>query len=96
MPARELESSPLACTVFGDLVGDLSSIPSTEWLKLARLDEFFLAGYNDAISYAELIVIHEGVGFFEFLVFQRNQRKTLTLDSFLRRNQNEFPSCLEL
>jgi hypothetical protein len=54
-------------TVFEDLVGGLSSVPATEWLKFAKLDEFFLAGYNDAIPYGELIVINQGLVLREFL-----------------------------
>lgn len=54
-------------TVFEDLVGDCTSIPAREWLKFAKLDEFFLAGYNDSIPYGELIVIEEGVVLREFL-----------------------------
>ena len=55
-------------TVFEDLSGGCSWIPSTDWLKFAELDEFFLAGYNSATLSAELIVIERGVVLREFLV----------------------------
>jgi hypothetical protein len=49
-----------AWTVFDDLTGGFGSIPADEWLKFALSNNFVFAGYNDAIAYAELIVITNG------------------------------------
>jgi hypothetical protein len=54
-------------TTFNDLSGHFSSIPAREWLGFAERDEFFLAGYNDAIPYGELVSIREGIVEREFL-----------------------------
>ena len=48
-------------TVFEDLSGGYGFIEAEEWLKFAKNDEFVLAGYNDAIICAEMIVISNGV-----------------------------------
>lgn len=48
-------------TVFEDLSGGYSFIEPEEWKKFAQKDEFVLAGYNDAILYAEMVVITDGV-----------------------------------
>jgi len=44
-------------TVFEDLTGAFSSIPGEKWLNFAENDPLVVAGYNDAIVYAELIII---------------------------------------
>src|SRR5574341_466717 len=53
-------------TIFEDLSGCLSFVPIQQWLSFAGRDEFFLAGYNDAILVAELIVISDGTVLREF------------------------------
>lgn len=54
-------------TVFEDLSGILSLLPSSDWLLLAQSDSLFFAGYNDAIAYAELHFIEGGAVIREFL-----------------------------
>ncbi len=54
-------------TVFEDLSGWFSGLSSKEWLKFAEENEFVLAGYNDAISYGQLIVIKNGKLIRDFL-----------------------------
>ncbi|HKA21306.1 MAG TPA: hypothetical protein VKN18_23720 [Blastocatellia bacterium] len=54
-------------TVFEDLSGHCGSIPADSWLSFAESDDFVFAGYNDAISYGELIVIENGTVVREFL-----------------------------
>jgi hypothetical protein len=54
-------------TVFEDLSGYCSYIPSDSWLSFAQYDDFVFAGYNDAIAYGELIVIENGAVVREFL-----------------------------
>jgi hypothetical protein len=54
-------------TVFEDLSGHCGSISADSWLSFAEYDAFIFAGYNDAISYGELIVIENGVVVREFL-----------------------------
>lgn len=54
-------------TVFEDLSGGFSTIPSESWLVFAQKDPFTYAGYNDAIPYGELIVIENKVILREFL-----------------------------
>ena len=48
-------------TVFEDLMGGYSFIGVEQWLKFAKDDEFVFAAYNDAILYAEMVVIVEGI-----------------------------------
>ena len=48
-------------TVFEDLMGAFSFIDAEEWKAFAKEDEFVFAAYNDAMLYAELIVITDGV-----------------------------------
>jgi hypothetical protein len=54
-------------TIFNDLSGHFSSIPARRWAGFAEHDEFFLAGYNDAIPYGELVAIQDGSIVREFL-----------------------------
>ena len=46
-------------TVFEDLTGAYSSIPAEKWLEFAENEPLVVAGYNDAIVYAELIAIEK-------------------------------------
>ena len=48
-------------TVFEDLMGGSSFIDVEQWLKFAKDDEFVFAAYNDAILYAEMVVIVDGI-----------------------------------
>lgn len=48
-------------TVFEDLFGGYSFIETESWKKFAEEDELVFAAYNDAILYAELILIMDGV-----------------------------------
>lgn len=54
-------------TVFEDLSGGFSTMPASVWLSYAENDELVVAGYNDSIPYAELIIITHGVVRKEFL-----------------------------
>lgn len=47
-------------TVFEDLSGGYSFIDPEHWKKFAGTDELVFAGYNDAMLYAEMIVIENG------------------------------------
>lgn len=47
-------------TIFEDLSGAYSFIETDSWLEFADNNEFLLAGYNDAIIYAELLAITDG------------------------------------
>lgn len=48
-------------TIFEDLSGDYSCIGAEQWKDYAKGNELVFAGYNDAILYAELIVIENGI-----------------------------------
>ncbi|HEU4526296.1 MAG TPA: hypothetical protein VFR62_14820 [Gemmatimonadales bacterium] len=54
-------------TVIEELSGGLSERPVTDWLELARGGDLVYAGYNDAIPYAQLIVVEGGRRVREFL-----------------------------
>lgn len=54
-------------TVFEDLSGHFTGVPAEHWMEFAQLNDFVLAGYNDAIGCAELIVISNGGIIREFL-----------------------------
>lgn len=54
-------------TLFQDLSGVLGSIPGESWAEFAGKDEFIMAGYNDAVPYAELVTIVGGRLVREFL-----------------------------
>lgn len=47
-------------TVFEDMTGYLGTKSTQDWLRLAAQDALVFAGYNDAIAYAELIVVLHG------------------------------------
>lgn len=47
-------------TIFEDLSGGYSFIEPEQWKKFAGTDELVFAGYNDAMLYAEMIVIENG------------------------------------
>ncbi len=47
-------------TVFEDLSGGYSVNEIDSWLNFAEKDELIFAGYNDAIIYAEMIVVKDG------------------------------------
>ncbi len=47
-------------TVFQDMTGYLGATPTEDWLRLAEDDELVFAGYNDAILWAELVVLRQG------------------------------------
>lgn len=53
-------------SVFEDLTGGFGFTPAEDWLQLARDCALVVAGYNDAIATAELIVIEEGQVLREF------------------------------
>ncbi|MDE6232547.1 MAG: hypothetical protein K2M60_04270 [Lachnospiraceae bacterium] len=48
-------------TIFEDLSGGYSFIEAEQWKDFAKGNEFVFAGYNDAILYAELIAIENGI-----------------------------------
>ena len=54
-------------TVFEDLSGHLGACSANSWLDFAGDSEFVFAGYNDAISYGELIVIRDRSVLREFI-----------------------------
>lgn len=54
-------------TLFCDLSGGYSSIPARRWQEFAKNDDFVFASYNDAIGFAELVVIESGQILREFL-----------------------------
>ncbi|EKQ57446.1 MULTISPECIES: hypothetical protein [unclassified Clostridium] len=60
-------------TVFEDLTGGYSGVPSKSWLNFAQKESFVFAGYNDAICYGELIVIEDGKIIREFLEDQERE-----------------------
>ena len=47
-------------TVIEELSGGLSDRPAESWLELADGGDLVYAGYNDAIPYAQLIVVERG------------------------------------
>jgi hypothetical protein len=54
-------------TLFQDFSGALGAIPGSEWVEFAEGDELIMAGYNDSIPYAELVVVRDGKLVREFL-----------------------------
>lgn len=48
-------------TVFEDLSGGYSFIEVDSWKRFAQMDEVLFAAYNDAMLYAEMIAITDGV-----------------------------------
>ena len=54
-------------TVIEELSGGLSERPVASWLELAAGGDLVYAGYNDAIAYAQLIVVERGRLLREFL-----------------------------
>ena len=48
-------------TVFEDLSGGFSVISAENWLQFAEKNSLIVAGYNDAILFAEFIIIENGV-----------------------------------
>jgi hypothetical protein len=54
-------------TVIEELSGGLSERPAENWLELADGGDLVYAGYNDAIPYAQLIVVERGRLVREFL-----------------------------
>jgi hypothetical protein len=47
-------------TLFQDFSGVLGGVPGMAWAEFAGAEELIVAGYNDAVPYAELIVVREG------------------------------------
>jgi hypothetical protein len=47
-------------TVFEELSGGLAVRPAESWLELADGGDLVFAGYNDAIGYAELVLVEGG------------------------------------
>ena len=56
-------------TIFDDLSGSLSSLPSLEWARLAGREELVFAAYNSADRYGELVVIRDSMVVREFLSY---------------------------
>lgn len=54
-------------TVIEELSGGLSERPAESWLELAEGGDLVYAGLNDAVPYAQLIVVEEGRLVREFL-----------------------------
>lgn len=54
-------------TIFEDLSGGYSAIPAEEWKEFAKKDDLIVVGYNDAIIYAEMVVISNGIILKEFM-----------------------------
>jgi hypothetical protein len=54
-------------TLFQDLSGVLGGVPGKSWAEFAGRDELVVAGYNDAVPYAELVVVRGGEVVREFL-----------------------------
>lgn len=55
-----LVSAVRGWTLFEDLSGVLGDIPAARWREFAGSDELIFAGYNDAISYGEFVLIRDG------------------------------------
>jgi hypothetical protein len=47
-------------TVIEELSGGLAENSEDRWVELAAGGDLVYAGYNDAISYAELLIVHQG------------------------------------
>ncbi len=54
-------------TVFEDLSGGFSFIEAEDWKAFAKKDLFVFAAYNDAMPYAEMIAITDGIVTKKFL-----------------------------
>jgi hypothetical protein len=71
-------------TLFYDLSGSLGGTPSEAWCKFAGKDDLVFAGYNDAIGYAELVVVSGGRVIREFFEDKESPELSVnkgTLDS---------------
>jgi len=47
-------------TIFEDLTGSFSGMSAVNWMQFSGKESLIVAGYNDTIPYAELIVIENG------------------------------------
>ena len=54
-------------TVIEELSGGLATRSAADWLRLADGGDLVYAGYNDAIAYAEIVVVEKGVLVRQFL-----------------------------
>jgi hypothetical protein len=54
-------------TLLSDLSGVLGGVPAERWREFAGSDELVIAGYNDAIGYAEFVLVRGGRVVREFL-----------------------------
>ena len=64
-------------TVFEDFTGYLATFSAERWLELAGAHELVVAGYNDAVPYGQLIVVHDGRVVREFLDDEQDPRENV-------------------
>ncbi len=74
-------------TVFEDLSGGYMAIPAETWKEFAEKDNLVVAGYNDAICFAELVVIIDGAIKKEFLEDMDNPEENV--------NYGELPEKID-
>ena len=66
-------------TVVEELSGGLSERPVASWLELAEGGDLVYAGYNDAIAYAQLIVVERGRLVREFLQDEQDSSQNVNM-----------------
>ena len=83
-------------TVFEDLTGCFSALPSEDWLRFAQEDDFLLAGYNDAIPYGELIAIQDGKVLREFFEDRQDPKDNRNKGYIPLENTQPIQSWIEV
>jgi hypothetical protein len=64
-------------TLFQDFSGAFGFVPGASWAKFAGRDELIMAGYNDSMPYAEMVVVREGKLVREFLDYPTSPQENV-------------------
>jgi hypothetical protein len=82
-------------TVIDELSGGLSERPGASWLELAAGDDLVYAGYNDAIPYAQLIVVESGRLVREFLQDEQDSSQDVNVGQLPEESRNRLETWID-
>jgi hypothetical protein len=83
-------------SVFEDLTGGFSAHPGSTWLSFAHMDDLILAGYNDAIGCAELVVVTGGKVMREFSQDRENPGTDVNIGTLPSEATYPFQSWVDI
>jgi hypothetical protein len=83
-------------TVFEELSGGLAVRSAESWLELAQGGDLVFAGYNDAIAYAQLVVVERGRLVREFLQDEQDSSRDVNVGRLPEEARRRFEDWIDV